>query len=154
MKPKYCTVFKVHFFLKLMISSSEIIFLEKHNPKFLPVSPGSSVTGLAKEFHSLGFCFLFLWGCNPLRCRVVLRPCFFFLSFLLPHFSALVFLHNPPSCHLRLWNHSSWIIYLCQFFHEVESCFSAETFCDGKLLSFSHWWLCLEGLLRLAECCM
>lgn len=102
------------------------------------------------------------WGTgicwDALRFWVLFLPLLPPLPFSFPLiFLPLVSLHCP-SCYSRLWNHSSWMIFYASFFNEMGMCFfSTWDFfvCDGKLLlSFSCWWLCLEGLFRLAEYCM
>lgn len=153
---------KVYFYVwNELFHLLQVVFLEKYNPKFLPASWICCNCDFAKELDlcSVDLCTL-LWELESAE-----MPCssgFYFFLFFLPFhllfffFLPLVSLHCP-SCYSRLWNHSSWMIFYANFFNEMGMCFFTWDFCvcDGKLLlSFSCWWLCLEGLFRLAEYCM
>lgn len=113
-KLKHCAVFKVYFYVwNKLFYRLEVIFLGKTQS----IVSASYFWfchnyGLAKEFYSLSPCFLF-FGIGNLLCALQFWDLVFssFPSFQ-PRSPLLYLCAVPPSHYLRLWNHSSWIIYI------------------------------------------
>ena len=154
---------KVYFYVwNELFHLLQVVFLEKYNPKFLPASWICCSCDFAKELDlcSVDLCTL-LWGLES--AEMACSSGFYFFLFFLPFL--LLFLLSFSLlclCTVLAAIQDSEITVPGWFFMPIflmrwECVFFTWDFCvcDGKLLlSFSCWWLCLEGLFRLAEYCM